>query len=501
MILGIDIGTHNAHAAWVDEAGIVRPVIFRDGPHFSALARQTMHGLLLGEAAADAQVGNAETTLVGCTRLMCRPADLSAAQRARLPFAVREAGGDLLCDLLYAEAQPAQVYGQIVRALVAASLPTLGDVQIALAVPASADDRFRVLARAACTAQGISVARICSAPAAALRAAAIPGQPRTVLILHLGDAVAEATLAQRSAAGWQIVATTHNDAIGGDDMAWHAAAQLNTRFAASGCDVFAADDGRLAAQGLRAAAEDALRTLAAAAQTTLTLDHGGGFGRDLVAHVTRAEADAWLTPALRQLTDLMRSACQRVVPDAVLLIGSWAWLPQLPATICTALHVSPRQVTLASADLVARGAALLARDPHPLVWDVTPYALGIDCHYDGIALLSTIIAPNTPIPTTGKPGAHTESFQTLFPNQTSVTLRVLQYRGNRNPLPAATAQILPDECETLGTWQFSGLKPKRGGHAAFTVTFAVDADGVLALSARETATGRTLQARVERTIG
>src|SRR5205085_1845662 len=104
MRLGIDIDTHVARAAVLDAAG--RPWLVRlpDGAYsLPALARQTMHGLEVGAAAARALVGNAETTVRGCTRLMGRAGDLPEQLLERLPYPVRRAGGEAICDLLYAE--------------------------------------------------------------------------------------------------------------------------------------------------------------------------------------------------------------------------------------------------------------------------------------------------------------------------------------------------------------------------------------------------------------
>ena len=82
-----------------------------------------------------------------------------------------------------------------------------------------------------------------------------------------------------------------------------------------------------------------------------------------------------------------------------------------------------------------------------------------------------------------------------------MTLDVLQYRGSRDPNPYGEGHVTPQDCEVLGSWQFDGLHPKPGRHAKFTVTFAVDIDGILHLYAQETATGHDLDARVDRGIG
>jgi molecular chaperone DnaK (HSP70) len=78
---------------------------------------------------------------------------------------------------------------------------------------------------------------------------------------------------------------------------------------------------------------------------------------------------------------------------------------------------------------------------------------------------------------------------------------VLQYRGEANPEPMGVNAVTPNECEELGRWTFRGLRPKRGQHARFTVTFAVDEDGILHLLAKETATGHSLAIQVDRQIG
>ena len=138
-----------------------------------------------------------------------------------------------------------------------------------------------------------------------------------------------------------------------------------------------------------------------------------------------------------------------------------------------------------------------------LAWDVTPYALGINCTYGQRELFSPIIRPNTQIPTpsVGSQGAYTEAYQTLHRDQKEVSLAVLQYRGEQNPDPYGATPVTPNECEQLGMWTFRGLKPKRGERASFTVTFAVDEDGILHLLAKETATGHSLAIQVDRRIG
>jgi molecular chaperone DnaK len=493
-----------------------------------ALARQTLLGLEVGAEAARALVGNAETTVCGCTRLMGRAGALPAGLLERTPYPVREAGGEALCDLLYAEVRASEVYGRIARALVDAAERALGEPveSVALAVPAGAEDRFRVQARAAVEAQGIRVHRLINRPTAALLATRAWGLEirdchaqspisnleslNYIAVVDCGGGSTDASIAERSAAGVRILATSGDPLLGGDDCAWEVARQLNQRFLRSaGVDVFAVDDSRIAAQGLRSAAEEALRTLGAAHEALMVLDHGGGFGRDLVTIVRRSEVDRWLAPLLARVAAL----CERALAaaklaanqiDAVLLIGEATDLPGVREVVARAFGRSISDLYSAdAAALAAYGAAIAAAEDAPTVWDVTPYPLGINCHYGSEELFSPIIPANTPIPTRpiATPGAFTESYQTLLPDQTSVRLDILQYRGTRIPATHGRNRVYPHECELLGSWDFAGLHPPPGRHAPFTITFAIDADGILHLHAEETGTGHSLAASVDRGIG
>jgi molecular chaperone DnaK (HSP70) len=521
MRLGLDIGTHLARAAILDPQGRPRLVWLPDGAEgIPALARQTMHGLEVGAGAAQALVGNAETTVCGCIRLMGRASALPAELLERLPYSVREAVGEVVCDLLYAEVRAPEVYGRIARALVDAAERSLSAPveAVALAVPASAEDRFRVQARAAVEAQGIRVLRLINRPTAALLAAG--GRPQiagrqgaqsatqVVAVVDCGGGSTDVSIAERGPAGVRILATVGDPLLGGDDLIWEVACRINQRFlSTAGVDIFAVDDSRVAAQGLRAACAEALQTLTIAPETTLVLDHGGGFGRDLVAVLRRGDLDAWLAPLHARIADL----CTRALAagriharqvDAVLLIGDAADLPGIRKAVGHAFGRPPAALP-AAAVLPAFGAAIAAAADAPLVWDVTPYPLGINCYYGEEELFSPIIAANTPIPTppAGMPGAFVESYTTRYPDQTRVKLDVLQYRGPRVPATHGPNRVYPSECELLGSWDFGGLRPPHGQHAPFTVTFAIDADGILQLYAEETATGHSLAASIQRGIG
>jgi molecular chaperone DnaK len=414
--------------------------------------------------------------------------------------------------LLYSEVRASQVYGQLVQTIVEMAAQTLGQRvdELVITVPASAEDRLRVQAHAAVEMQGLRVRRLINQPAAALLTAQLAPSVQHVAVVNCGGGSTEVSLAERSGDTLRILSTSGDLALGGEDMIWTVAEGINKRFRHTvGVDVFATSDSCLAAMGLRAAAEEAVQNLCFAPEAMLVLDHGGGFGRDLVTIVRRPDIDRWLTPLMERVSAL----CDRALSasglkthqvNSVLLIGDWAHLPTLQENIAYAFRRPVAALhTTDAALLPVYGAALAATDEAHFVWDVTPYALGINCYYGDVELFSPIIWANTPIPTpdVGATGAFTEPYQTRFPDQTSVTLDVLQYRGPRVPDPYNEDRVTPEECELLGSWKFDGLRPDKGRHAKFTATFAVDADGILHLHARETATGNNLRAQVKRGIG
>jgi molecular chaperone DnaK len=501
----------------LDASGAPQVLKLPDGSSaLPAVARQTLMGLEIGRDAARILAGNAEVTVAGCTRLLGRAADLPPHLLERLPYAVRVEGGEALCNLLYAEVRAAEIYGRLAALLVEAAQSQTGEWVdgVVLTVPAAADDRYRIQARAAVEAQGITVHRLINQPTAALLAASLPTPTvtntatTTVATVYCGDGSTEVTVARRQGEQITILATAGDLWLGRDDLVWRVSDKLNERFRQqAGIDVYAASDGPSGALGLRHATDEALGTLCHALQTTLVIDHGGGFAQDLVTHLHRTDVESWLAPDFERI----RSLCARALNqaslgagdlDAVVLVGDGTEFPALSEVIAGAFARPVGDLLVKDAAILpVLGAALAQGDG--LAWDVTPYALGISCMVGRRALFSPIILPNTQIPTppVGVRGAHTESYQTVMPDQTVVSLSVLQYRGEQNPDPNGLTPVTPNECEELGVWTFDGLRPKRGEHAAFTVTFAVDADGILHLLAQETATGHRLAIEVDRKIG
>ena len=240
----------------------------------------------------------------------------------------------------------------------------------------------------------------------------------------------------------------------------------------------------------------------------LVLDHGGGFGRDLATLVRQSDLEPWLKPQLQHVRSLCEQALKQSKRkptdiETVLVIGEAAHLPWLQREIAAVFKRSVAELHVTqAASLAVCGAAMAGASSSELVWDVTPYPLGINSTYGNQELFSPILAANTPIPTpqANERGAFVASYHTLYPDQTTVRLEMLQYRGERSGNPYGAEKVYPSECEQLGCWEFSGLSPKRGEHAAFTVTFSVDQDGIVHLTAVETATGLQLNVQTRSSI-
>lgn len=511
MHLALDIDSHAVRAAQLDNNGTPQTIALGGGTMMAmpAVVRRTMHGWSVGWDAAQSMVGNSETTVAGCTRLMGRAEQIAPALMARLPYPVRTMADEVVCNLLYAEVRAGECYSELLCEAVSRAEAVTGEQveDVVLTVPASAEDRLRIQVRNAAEQAGLKVRRLINQPTAALLSADLPPNTKRVLVVHAGQATTDATVAEigveKGHRTVRVLATVGDPLLGGDDWLWtmtqKVAEQIQHR---AGLDLRQVDGSGVALEGLRGAIQMAFSTLAFDDAAMMVLDHGGGFGRDIVQYLVRQDVELWLEGAMEQVFTL----CQRVRNeskvkdiDAILLTGAMAEWKQLQQVVAKIPH---RTLLVAPPEQTVLGAALAIQE-NVAVWDVTPYPLGINCYYGDEERFSPIITANTPIPTpkAGEVGAFTESYTTRFADQTSVRLDILQYRGERVPGAFGMNKVFLHECEQLGSWLFDNLKPANGRHADFTVTFAVDRDGVLHLQAVETATGHRLKAKVDRGIG
>ena len=561
MRIGIDIGTHGARAAALDQTG--RPFLIPDAygaTQMPAVVRYGPHGVAVGAGPARTLVAGWECSVRGPVRYLARFADLPALAHRHAPFPILDRDGEPQLDLLYARVAPEEALGALIAALCRQTEAQLGatPTEAVLTVPASAEERYRVLVRRAAEAQGLRVRRLINQPSAALlayvhlgamgdplvqrddrplttddghaeatetavvrrRAAATGKRPRQagrgaitlvrptlVAVVDVGGGTTDVSIAELSDGTIRMLATAGDPFLGGHDLAWRTATNLAERLRPqAGHDLLADGGSKVAALGLLHAAEVVLEELTLLPMATVALDHGAGFGRDLYTVIRREQVEAWLAPDLKRIADLCQRALtlagrQATALGEVLLVGGGGGLPGVRAAVARAFGRLPGDLRRpAPLALAAYGAVLAGTAAGAALRDVTTYPLGINCYIGNAELLSPIIPAGTPIPTPplGQPGAHTEAYITRYPNQTSVQLDVLQYRGPKTPATTGAGRVRPQECTVLGSWEFSGLHPTPGDHAPFTVTFRVDADGILHLTAEEQGTGHRLEGAVRR---
>jgi molecular chaperone DnaK len=334
-----------------------------------------------------------------------------------------------------------------------------------------------------------------------------------VALVDIGGGTTDVSIARLDENGVTILATAGDPYLGGVELRERLAAGVNARFRAQGADLLApagaaTGHSRAGSLALLRAADEAVAALTTADATDILLDHGAGFGRDLWEQVQRAEFEAWIAPDLVRLAGLCGRALrlaglQAGAVDAVALAGGCARIPAVQRTIAAAFgRPAAELIVREPTALAAYGAALQAGIAlgrvGESVRDVTPYPLGIAAfnapYPDGIKILSTVVERGTPIPTAapGGRGACRRTFYTRVPDQTEMSLQVLQYRGPRHD----AGHIVPEECEALGEWTLAGIRPRQA--APVDVTFHIDANGILHLMAQEQGTRNILRQAITR---
>lgn len=525
--LGLDIGSSYMRAARLDEAG--QAVLVADewgATEQPALVRYTIAGPQVGHYAARYLVTDYECTARDIVRYLCL-SETPAELRRTAPFAIEEWQGQACFNLLYASATAGELYGMLAGYLVRlAEAQGSGIGPVVLTCPASASDSYRVALCDAALAAGIEVAMIINQPTAALLAlmreapaiGRVAAQGGYVAVVDVGSGSSDVTIARISSAGITVLASAGEPHMGGADFGFALAQAVNTRFANQGVDIMgeaqAGSRSRLQAVALVNACTEAMEQLSEREQVDLLLDHGAGFGNDLWAVISRRELEGALSPHLLRLAALCDEALQgsgiRLNQiQAVALVGGASQIPAVQATIAAAFgKMAGELVCRSESGAVARGAAIqagiLSGAVKMSVRDVAPHPLGINCLYfhgtpQEAHRFSPIIDKNAPIPTpaVGERGSYTRTYHTVYPNQTEMSLVVLQYRG-RKRVSSRNYQhnVTPEECERLGEWILRGIQPRR--ESKVDVTFSVDASGILHLHAQEQGSDNVLTASIER---
>jgi Fe-S protein assembly chaperone HscA len=494
-IIGIDLGTTNSLVAYVDEATGLPRVIGDDAGRalLPSIVGFTRDGLIVGEAARRQLARRPADTVYSVKRLMGRGYDDVRDELALLPFDIRPADGTLKLRVGGREVTPPEVSAVLLKSLKERAERHFGEPvdKAVITVPAYFNDAQRQATRDAGRIAELEVVRIVNEPTAASLAYGLQRRQEGVIAVYdLGGGTFDISILRVKDGVFEVLATNGDTHLGGDDfdqaiVAW-LLADIRTRHRVELAGDDPAADAELM-QELRLAAEATKIRLSADERTTLTVPLPRvTYRRD----ITRAELDALIEP----LVGRTLGPCRRALADAglaaadideVVLVGGSTRVPLVRRRVQELFGKTPHS-QLNPDEVVALGAAVQAHIlaggiTHMLLLDVTPLSLGIES-LGGI--VNVLIPRNTTIPTSAR-----EMFTTSVDGQTLVDLHVVQ--GERE---------LVKDCRSLGRFELR-IEPMPAGMPKIEVTFLIDANGILSVTAREQRSGKAASIEVKPTYG
>jgi len=490
-IVGIDLGTTNSLVAYVDDS-IGVPRVISDGngrPLLPSVVAFTPAGILVGEAAKRQLVRRPESTVYSVKRFMGRGYDDVKEELQYFPFAVQPADGIVRLVVGGREVTPPEVSAVILRTLKERAEAYFGEAveKAVITVPAYFNDSQRQATRDAGRIAGLDVVRILNEPTAASLAYGLHRlEDGVIAVYDLGGGTFDISILRVKGGIFEVLATNGNTRLGGDDfdrglVGW-LREDIRTRH---GADV--GGDSEVM-QELRLGAEAAKIRLSTEERTTLVIPFDEFTYR---VEIARAELEALIEPLVARTL----GPCRMVLADAglapaqldeVVLVGGSTRVPLVRRRVEEIFGRTPHS-RLNPDEVVALGAAVQAHIlaggiTSMLLLDVTPLSLGIET-LGGI--VSVLIPRNTTIPTSAR-----EMFTTSVDGQTVVDLHVVQ--GERE---------LAKDCRSLARFELRGIDPMPAGMPKVEVTFLIDADGILKVTAKELRTGKAAAIDVKPTYG
>jgi len=490
LVIGIDLGTTNSIAAL--RAGKETAHVLRDqgaDPLTPSMVCFHPDGrTLVGHEAKALRLEHPDRTVFSAKRLIGRSMSDCQDDLRDLPY--RVVAGDR--DLPRVQIDDRQLSPEEISALVLERLKQTAEqavgqqvTEAVVTVPAWFDDAQRQATKDAAQLAGLTCLRILNEPTAAALAYGLDGeQDGTVLVYDLGGGTFDVSILRIQEGVFRVLATAGDTHLGGDDFDQ----LLVERILESLPSKDGAEDP-FVLQAVRSAAEGLKVRLSTQDQASLELDLGAR--GEVTLAVTRAEFEAAIAPLVQRTLDCVKAAAKDAgvelgAVDDVVLVGGSTRVPLVRARL-EALVGKPPHAHVDPDLAVALGAAIQAdvlagNDRSLLLLDVIPLSLGIETLGGAVQKL---ILRNSTIPT-----SVSEEFSTGVDDQTAVDLAI--YQGERE---------LAKDCRLLGQFKLSGIPPLPAGLPRVQVTFLVDADGVLRVTAREQRTGVEASIQIVPTFG
>lgn len=487
--IGIDLGTTNSLAAvvrdgrpeaLVGENGIIVPSVI------------SFHGndLLVGVPAREAMLANPEHTVYSVKRLMGKAAADFEKSSERTPFqVVADSRGLASVKIDDRILSPVELSAAILREVKHQAEEVLGTEvdRAVITVPAYFDDAQRQATRDAGKIAGLEVLRIINEPTAASLAYGLHQLNRgNIVVYDLGGGTFDVSVLRLENGIFEVLATAGDTRLGGDDFDTEIAGYIIEQAEKEGLFI---DHALPAVRArLKRTAEEAKIALSEAEETTIVVPTGSG---NFSLNLTRAQAETMLRPYIERTLEF----CRRALADAklvkdeineVILVGGSTRIPMVTEAVERFFGKRPH-CDLGPDEVVALGAAVQADiltggRNDLLLLDVTPLSLGIET-LGGV--MNVLISRNSKVPAVSK-----EMFTTYVDGQTSVAIRV--YQGER--------ELVADN-RTLGSFDLTGLEPVRAGLPRIEVSFMLDADGILRVTARDIRSGKQQQITIQPSYG